>query len=109
VSLLGSVATGVVQVTLRLTVCLSVLVPIERHNCIVARCCLDRPASSDNTVGLSVVRLSVLLTCSSVQVCTYNRIPLIRTMVIRNSNYPDRLSPYDEHFSSVTVLHLFMA
>ena len=40
---------------------------------------------------------------------TYSINPLIRTLVIRNANYPDRLGPSVKHFRTVTVLHLFMA
>ena len=39
----------------------------------------------------------------------YSRKSLIRTLVIRIANYPDRLGPSGKYFLSVTVLHHFMA
>jgi hypothetical protein len=39
----------------------------------------------------------------------YNRTPLIRTLVIRFANYPDRFGPSGKYFPTVIVLHLFMA
>ena len=35
--------------------------------------------------------------------------PIIRTLVVRLANYPDRLGPSGKHFLTVIVLHLFMA
>jgi hypothetical protein len=42
-------------------------------------------------------------------VAKYSRTSLIRTLVIRITNYPDRLRPSGKHFLSVTVLRHFMA
>ena len=36
----------------------------------------------------------------------YSRTPNIRTLVIRNANYPDRLGPSGKHFLTVIVLQL---
>ena len=41
--------------------------------------------------------------------CVYSRTPLIRTLVIRIANYPDRLCPSCKHFLTVSVPYLFMA
>ena len=37
----------------------------------------------------------------------YSGTPLIRTLVIRIANYPERLGPSDEHFLTVTVFAYF--
>jgi len=37
-----------------------------------------------------------------------NRIPHIRTLVIRIANYPDWLGPSVKHVRTVLVLHRFM-
>ena len=39
----------------------------------------------------------------------YSRTPLIRQLVARTANYPDRLGPSSKHFLTVIVLHIFMA
>jgi hypothetical protein len=39
----------------------------------------------------------------------YSRTPLIWTLIIRITNYPDRLGPSGKHFLAVTVLRLCMA
>jgi len=39
----------------------------------------------------------------------YSRTPLIRTLVIRITNYPDRLGPSRKHVLAVIVLLPFMA
>ena len=36
----------------------------------------------------------------------YSRPPLIRTVVIRFSNYPDRFNPSNKHFLTVIVLYI---
>jgi len=40
--------------------------------------------------------------------CQYSRTPLIRTLVIRLSNYPDLFGPSSKQFLIVIVLHLFV-
>ena len=37
----------------------------------------------------------------------YSRTPLIRTLVIRITKYPDLLGPSGKHFLTVIVLHIF--
>jgi hypothetical protein len=38
----------------------------------------------------------------------YSRNPLIRTLVMRIANYPDRLGTSGKHIRTAIVLHLFM-
>ena len=38
----------------------------------------------------------------------YSKTPLIRTLVIRNADNPDRLGPSGKHFLTVILLNLFM-
>ena len=39
--------------------------------------------------------------------CYYSRTPLIRTLVIRNANNPDRFRPFGKYFRTLTALYLF--
>jgi len=53
-----------------------------------------------------IIRVNVLN--SNQHVYTYSRTPLIRKLVIRIANYPDRHGPSAKHFLTV-IVHLFMA
>ena len=68
---------------------------------------LDGPQSRSGERGEGAKR--ALLPCQESELWhNYSRTPIIRKLVIRLANYPDRLGPLGKHFSFVMVLHLCM-
>ena len=69
---------------------------------------LDNLLSKRNISTILTTKLKETQRTNKWDICTnYSRTPIIRTLVIRISNNPDRLGPSGKHFLTVIVLHPF--